>query len=478
MSTQPTSIGHFAPIGDLQLYYELWGSGQPLVLLHGGGSTIESTYGRILPLFAKTHTVIAVELQAHGRTRDIDRPLSFEHDADDVAALLGQLGIAKADFMGFSNGGTTCLQMAIRHPELVNKLVLASAIYRRDGMPPGFFEGFPHARLEHMPGLLQEAFLDVNPDPDGLQVMFDRDVTRMMAFRDIRDADIKAIKAPALVLNGDAEVVRAEHAMALSRVLPHAKLAILPGGHGDYIGEICSPYKNNPLPALVTAMIGAFLRGFFCFAILALSCAGVWAQTGDSVRLSSLPRPLFWENAPVRFEAGKDHLLIVAGEKTDMFRDPNVAYNTDNAPKLLFMADSNFVLTAAIHHAFASKWDGGAIVLKADSLNWIKFCFEKDYTGQKRVVSVVTRGISDDCNSAPVVSNTVYYKIAKAGNVITLYYSVEGRHWYLIRHLQFDSTAPLKLGFLAQSPTGQRCTVVFSAIHYSTKKIGDPYTGE
>ena len=215
-----------------------------------------------------------------------------------------------------------------------------------------------------------------------------------------------------------------------------------------------------------------------CVASLTLKSASAWAQSGDSVRLSFLPRALFWENKPLDFQAGKEGMMIVAGEKTDMFRDPNVAYNTDNAPKLLFIADSNFVLTAAIHHDFLNKWDGGAIVLKADSLNWIKFCFEKDYTGQKRVVSVVTKGISDDCNSAAATANTIYYKIAKAGNVITLYYSANARNWFLIRHLQFDSTAPLKLGFLARSPTGERCRVTFSDIHYSTKKISDPYIGE
>lgn len=213
-------------------------------------------------------------------------------------------------------------------------------------------------------------------------------------------------------------------------------------------------------------------------ALFSLHQANVQAQPGIPVKLAALPRPMYWENTPVHFATNGDGMVIEAGEKTDMFRDPNVTYNTDNAPKLLFVADSNFVLTTAIHHAFASKWDGGAIVLKADSLNWIKFCFEKDYTGQKRVVSVVTKGISDDCNSAAATANTLYYKIAKAGNVITLYYSTDGKGWYLIRHLVFDSPGPLKLGFLAQSPTGKSCRVTFSDIHYSTKKISDPYLGE
>ena len=131
--------GKYAAVNGLKMYYEIHGSGTPLVLLHGGGSTITSTFGRILPDLAKTHQVIAVELQAHGHTKDIDRPLSFEQDADDVAVLLRQLQIKKANFLGFSNGGTTCLQIAIRHPELVNKLVVGSAIYKRDGMQAGLF---------------------------------------------------------------------------------------------------------------------------------------------------------------------------------------------------------------------------------------------------------------------------------------------------------------------------------------------------
>lgn len=261
VNAQQEQAGHYAAVNGLKMYYEIHGSGKPLVLLHGGGSTITSTFGRILPELAKTHRVIAVELQAHGHTPDIDRPLSFEQDADDVAALLKQLHIEKADIMGFSNGGTTSLQIAIRHPELVNKLILASATFRRDGMPPGFFEGFDHASLESMPQPLKEAYLKANPDPEGLQKMFDRDVARMKAFKDISDADIKAIQAPALVINGDADVVLAEHALALSRTLPHAKLAILPGGHGDYIGEICAADKQSKIPDLVTVMIEAFLKG-------------------------------------------------------------------------------------------------------------------------------------------------------------------------------------------------------------------------
>ncbi|HTB25521.1 MAG TPA: DUF1349 domain-containing protein [Puia sp.] len=211
---------------------------------------------------------------------------------------------------------------------------------------------------------------------------------------------------------------------------------------------------------------------------LILSFSGIRAQKIDSVFLPSIPHGLFWENTPKSFSVHGNQFVIIAGKETDMFRDPNVTYNTDNAPKLLFEADDNFVLTASIEQAFTNKWDGGAIVIKQDSLNWIKFCFEKDYTGARRVVSVVTKNISDDCNSVEMNTNKVYYKVAKADNVITLYCSTDGIKWYLIRHLQFDAHRGFKVGFLAQSPTGERCEVKFSDVVYKIKKIKDPYLGE
>ena len=215
----------------------------------------------------------------------------------------------------------------------------------------------------------------------------------------------------------------------------------------------------------------------YLLSFLALFTDEIKAQE-DSIRINTIPNGMFWENKAVKFSAHNSEITMVAGEKTDMFRDPNVTYNTDNAPKLLFKPDHDFVLTVAIEHSFASKWDGGAIVLRQDSLNWIKFCFEKDYTGARRVVSVVTKNISDDCNSVEIKANKVFYKLAKADNVITLYYSLEGEKWFLIRHLQFDSDKDLTLGFLAQSPTGKQCVVKFSNISYKPKKIRDPYVGE
>ena len=201
------------------------------------------------------------------------------------------------------------------------------------------------------------------------------------------------------------------------------------------------------------------------------------SQKTTSFKISGISKQLKWENTPKGFNINKSSFTIISNEKTDMFRDPNVTYNTDNAPKLLFEADSNFVLSAAIEHAFQSKWDGGAIVLKKDSLNWVKCCFENDYTGARRIVTVVTKGISDDCNSVEIKGNKVYFKLAKADNVITIYYSLNGTKWFLIRHFTFDGDN-LNVGFLSQSPTGKECKVTFSDIKYMAKKIKDPYIGE
>lgn len=221
-----------------------------------------------------------------------------------------------------------------------------------------------------------------------------------------------------------------------------------------------------------------FLYRTCCILLAVFAAVPCKSQVNQQIQISSIPKKLTWLNSPLSYQVGDQHIKIIAGPKTDMFRDPNVTYNTDNAPKLLFEPDSNFVLTAKISHPFAQKWDGGALVLFNDDLNWIKFCFEKDYTGAKRVVTVVTKDVSDDCNSLAIAGNSVYFKMAKAGNVITMYCSTDGKKWLLIRHVQFNRSNSLKVGFLAQSPTGKKCEVSFSAIKYEARKIKDPYLGK
>ncbi len=252
------SISGYATINGLKMYYEIHGTGTPLVLVHGGGSTIQTTFGRVLSLFAKDHKVIAVEMQAHGHTPDIDRPLTFEQDADDIAALLRQLNIAKADIFGFSNGASTTLQFAIRHPEMTNKIIVASTFYKRSGAPAWFWDMMSKPTFEGMPQQLKDAYLKINPDSIALHRMYERDVARMQSFPDITDEQMRSIKAPALIIIGDKDVVTPEHAAEMHRLLSNSRLAILPGGHGDYIGEITTP-QDSVLIAATASMINKFL---------------------------------------------------------------------------------------------------------------------------------------------------------------------------------------------------------------------------
>jgi pimeloyl-ACP methyl ester carboxylesterase len=248
----------YADVNGLKLYYEVHGDGPPLVLVHGGGSTIGTTFGRVLPFFARTRKVIAVELQAHGHTRDIDRPLSFEQDADDIAFLLKELRIPKADVLGFSNGASTTLQLAIRHPLLVHKIVVASTFFDRSGAPPWFWDMMGKPSFEGMPQAYKDAFLAIVPDPDALHRMYERDVARMQEFQEITKEQMRGILAPALIIIGDQDVATPEHAVEMHRLIPHSRLAILPGGHGDYIGEITTP-QDPVLYAATAAMIDKFL---------------------------------------------------------------------------------------------------------------------------------------------------------------------------------------------------------------------------
>jgi pimeloyl-ACP methyl ester carboxylesterase len=256
----PVKTG-YALVNGLRMYYELHGEGgTPLVLIHGGGSTIGTNFGRVLPLLARSRRVIAVEVQAHGHTRDIDRPFTFEQDADDVAALLDSLRVPMADVLGFSNGGTTALQVAIRHPAKVSRLVIASANYRRDGMQPGFWEAMQKSTFADMPQPFKDAHLTINPGDDaGVHAMYERDSRRMLAFTDIPDASIRGIQAPTLVVVGDRDVILPEHAIALARTLPNGRLCVLPGTHGSYLGEIMTPNVSLRVVESFVGLVDEFL---------------------------------------------------------------------------------------------------------------------------------------------------------------------------------------------------------------------------
>ncbi len=256
------SAGKYAQVNGIKMYYEIHGSGQPLVLIHGGGSTMHTSFDRIMPELAKTHMVIGVDLQNHGRTSARDIPETFEQDADDVAELLTQLKITGADVMGFSNGGSTTLQLAIRHPKLVRKLVPISAIYKREGIPSWFWDMMKSASLSNMPQVYKDVYLAIPGNTQaGLQNMHDKDAGRMQTFKDWPDEQIKSIQAPTLIIVSDQDVVTPEHAIEMSRLLPHGRLIIMPGSHGAFMGEIMAPNPDSKVPLLFVAMLNEFLAG-------------------------------------------------------------------------------------------------------------------------------------------------------------------------------------------------------------------------
>jgi pimeloyl-ACP methyl ester carboxylesterase len=259
--SKPLASGH-AAVNGINMYYEVHGrkEGVPLVLLHGGGSTIEVTFSRVLPVFAGARRVIALEEQAHGRTTDRDAPVAFESSADDVAALLRYLKVDKADVFGFSNGASVALQVAIRHPLLVRKMVFASSITKRAGAHPQLWEFMKQANFSNMPQPLKDAFLRVNPDVQQLKTMHDKDAERMRSFQDVPDDSVRSVRATTLIVLGDQDIVKHEHAVELTRLISGARLLILPGGHGDYLGEAVMTQKPTRYPELTARLIEEFLE--------------------------------------------------------------------------------------------------------------------------------------------------------------------------------------------------------------------------
>jgi pimeloyl-ACP methyl ester carboxylesterase len=239
MASTEASTG-YAPVNGLNMYYEVHGSGRPLLLLHGAYMTAD-TMGPLLPGLAQTHQVIAPEMQGHGHTADIDRPLTYEQMADDTAALLRQLEIESADVVGYSMGGGIALQLAIRHPALVRKLVLASAGYSHDSMHPEALEMFPSITPELFAGSpIEEAYLRTAPNPGDFPKLVEK-LTRLDTTPfSWPEEEIRAIAAPTLVVLGDSDGVRLEHAVQLFKLrgggvmgdlagMPDSQLAVLPG---------------------------------------------------------------------------------------------------------------------------------------------------------------------------------------------------------------------------------------------------------
>jgi pimeloyl-ACP methyl ester carboxylesterase len=245
-----------APVSGLHIYYEIHGSreknGVPLVVLHGGGSTIETSFGKLLPFLSKTRRVIAFEQQGHGHTADVDRPFSFEQSAADAVALLRHLHVAKADFLGYSNGGHIALQIALSHPQVVRALVLESVMFSRDGTDPGFWQSFDHATIDDMPADLKQAYLATAPHPEQLPIFFAKSVQRMREFKGWTPEQIRSIAQPTLLVLGDRDIVRVEHAVRMQHLLQRASLAVLPATDHLAIPERAS---------LVAPLVEEFLNG-------------------------------------------------------------------------------------------------------------------------------------------------------------------------------------------------------------------------
>ena len=276
MSTNKNQKGNYARVNGLDLYYELHGSGQPLVVLPGSFYTIEAM-GELVPQLATTRQVIAVELQGHGHTADIDRPLSYESMADDIAALIASLGLEQADLFGYSLGGGVALQTAIRHPEVVRKLALASTAFKRDGWYPEVLAGMASIYVETFAGTpIHGAYLKTSPRPEAWPTFVAKMRQLLGEDYDWTEA-VASLKTPTLILVGDADSLRLAHAVECFALLgggkadgdlaglPPAQLAVLPatthvGWAPPYHGiitrarlllPILTEFLDSPLPEAI-----------------------------------------------------------------------------------------------------------------------------------------------------------------------------------------------------------------------------------
>ncbi|RYD87800.1 MAG: alpha/beta hydrolase, partial [Sphingobacteriales bacterium] len=246
----PQQATGYAPVNGLNLYYEIHGEGTPLVLVHGSYMTVAG-WEELLPELAKKHKVIAFEMQGHGHTADIDRPFSYTAMADDIAKALKYLNIEKADVLGYSFGGTIAFELAITHPELVNRLVIVSSVYKYEGWLPqvrNALKGFKEDFFDNTP--MKTAYDKVAPDKAHWHAF----VKKMMQFDtqtfDLGAANIKNIKAPVLLLMGDNDGVDLNHTVEMYRLLgggifadmhglPKSQLAIMPGkGHVALVEDV------------------------------------------------------------------------------------------------------------------------------------------------------------------------------------------------------------------------------------------------
>ena len=257
----------YVSVNGLEMYYEIHGTGQPLALVHGAFSAIGTSFGKMLPLLAKTRQVIAFEMQGHGHTADIDRPLTLEAMADDVAAALEKLGMQPADILGYSMGAGVALHLVIRHPEAVRKLVFVSGTYALKGVHPGLMEGMGEMKPEMMFGSpWHDEYMRIAPRPEDFSRLFAKKTQMDRQLRDIPEDTVRAIKAPTLIVIGDSDIARPEHAVEMFRLLgggvfgdtpaglPDSQLAVLPGtshvgvaDRADWLAPMIDAFLDAPV---------------------------------------------------------------------------------------------------------------------------------------------------------------------------------------------------------------------------------------
>ncbi|WEK04960.1 MAG: alpha/beta hydrolase [Candidatus Devosia phytovorans] len=237
---QSDPVGQTVEVNGMQMYYETSGTGDPLIVLHGAYMNIP-TMGEIIPRLAETHKVYAIEFQGHGRTNDIDRPVTYPNLADDVATFMDALGIEKADVFGYSMGAAAGLRLAIDHPEKVDQLIAASVSYDMTGAQPEFLEMIPTMTPEMFVGTpMETAWKELAPNPDGFRPFVERMIAlehEPMAWGD----EVKALKMPILVIAGDSDMVTLEHLVDMFHLLGG-------GGPGD-MGKPLGTARLAILPA-------------------------------------------------------------------------------------------------------------------------------------------------------------------------------------------------------------------------------------
>jgi uncharacterized protein len=201
-------------------------------------------------------------------------------------------------------------------------------------------------------------------------------------------------------------------------------------------------------------------------------------NVADSVYFEPVKRYLTTGNKPAGLKIEKDAITIIASGHTDLFSSADGYVKVNSAPRLMFRPDKNFILKAQVSCNLLNNWDGAVLLIEKDTDHWAKLCFERDYKGNVRIVTVVTDGVSDDCNSDVVRGNSVCLQIAYSNNVVYFYYSTNNSDLYLVRNFKFPYSNGLKVGFLAQASTDKENSATFSNIQYSGKALKNFWKGE